>query len=70
MEVIEGNSTVTYARCECGKVSSTSTCTTNQWRLLCVDPEYTDETSSTSIGLSTGIGSVFVVAGLVVMGIV
>ena len=64
MEIIEGNSTVTYARCECGKVSSTSTCTTNEWRLSCVDPEYTKETSSASIGCGAGIGSVLVAAGL------
>ena len=70
MQVIEGNSTLTYARCECGKVSSASTCTTNEWRLSCVDPEYTDATSSTSLGWSAGMDSVLVVTGLVVMSIV
>ena len=40
----------TYNFCQCGKVATDSSCTTNQWRDLCMDPGY-----ATAAGGSAGV---------------
>ena len=53
----------TYNFCRCGKVATDSSCTTNQWRDLCMDPGYATAAAG-SAGLCFGLLAMAVVAAV------
>jgi hypothetical protein len=57
----------TFYKCQCGKVSSTSTCGGSERRDLCVDPEYDAASRAFSATTSVSLVAIALALGLLLM---